>query len=307
MGTVLINNVTPKNPITLIGECIGPCYGSDTSSNLKNYKRGLNSINAGHGRVLEYAEVWFVLQGYSARVIRELYTHIGGAPTRTQASTRYINYGNFDYIVPPSIAKNDLALDRYHMCMEHIQDCIRDLEAWGLPKEDAANVLPLGMTTTVSIRMNARTLISMAEQRLCSRAYWEYRQLMKDIITALGNYSDEWEVLADMMICKCDKCGWCEEEFSCGKYSRKDNVTIVEKDKLQQLKEKQMVSWEDILKKQVPDFEPTKYGSFEPNDWPFGPIVTCNLKDDEEFTSIPLEDCVTTSAPTVLKEDIVWQ
>lgn len=227
MEKVIIKDVTPKNPITLIGEMIGPCYGSDTSDDSKNYKRGLNSILAGHFRVLEYAEVWFVLEGYSARVIRELYTHIGGAPTRTQASTRYIEYGNFDYVIPPTILTDKLAKGRYDFCMGQIQDCIRDLEAWGIPREDAANVLPLGMTTTVSIRMNARTLMSMAEQRLCSRAYREYRLLMRNIISALGKYSEEWKILADMMICKCDKVGWCEEEFSCGRYPEKKDVTVI--------------------------------------------------------------------------------
>lgn len=221
MGKVIIKSTTVKQPITLIGEMIGFCYGSDTSNDEKNYKRGLNSIKAGHGRVLEYAEAWFVLEGYSARVIREFYTHIGGAPTRTQASTRYIEYGNFDYIIPHSIMKDQAAVDRYEYCMEQISDAIKDLEAWGFPKEDAANLLPLGMTTTVSVRMNARTLISMAEQRLCTRAYWEYRELMRDIMNALRDYSDEWATLVDMMKCKCDKCGYCIEEYSCGKQPQK--------------------------------------------------------------------------------------
>lgn len=227
MEKVIIKDVTPKKVITLIGEMIGPCYGSDTSDDGKNYKRGLNSILAGHGRVLEYADVWFILEGYSARVMREFYTHIGGAPTRTQASTRYIEYGNFNYMTPPTISKNGAAKERYDFCMQQIQDCVRDLEACGVPKEDAANVLPLGMTTTVAVRMNARTLISMAEQRFCTRAYQEYRLLMSDIVFALRRYSEEWKTLADMMICKCDKVGWCEEEFSCGKYPKKEDVTVI--------------------------------------------------------------------------------
>lgn len=218
---IIINPVTPVNPITLIGECIGPCYGSDTSNPEKNYKRGLNSVNAGHGRVLEYAETWFTIEGYSARVIRELYTHIGGMPTRTQASTRYIEYGNFDYIIPPKIDKDPFLRDRYMNVMYQISEGIKDLEAWGAPKEDAANLLPLGMTTTVSVRINARTIIDMAAQRLCNRAYWEYRDLMQNLITELSNYSLEWAELMKFAQCKCDKVGYCCEEYSCGKYPKK--------------------------------------------------------------------------------------
>lgn len=230
MGQVIIKNVTPKNPITLIGEMIGPCYESDTSDAKKNYKRGMNSILAGHGRVLEYAEVWFIIDGYSARVVREFYTHIGGAPTRTQASTRYINESNFRYYVPATLenTNREWLLDRYMNTMDNIQDTYQALIDNGIPKEDAANLLPLGMNTTVAIRMNARTLMTMAEQRLCNRAYVEYRQLMRDIISALKEYSEEWHVLCSrIMKCKCDKVCWCEEEFSCGKYPKKQDVMVV--------------------------------------------------------------------------------
>lgn len=92
--------------------------------------------------------------------------------------------------------------------MSEIKYHIKDLEKLGIPIEDISNLLPLGMTTTVSIRMNARTLMNMSEQRLCSRAYWEYRELMKDIIVALGEYSEEWKTIAkEFFKCKCDKCG----------------------------------------------------------------------------------------------------
>ena len=230
MGQVIIKDITPKNPITLIGEMIGPCYGSDTSDSKKNYKRGMNSILAGHGRVLEYADVWFILDGYSARTIRQFYTHIGGAPTRTQASTRYIDEGNFKYYIPFRIenGNKEWLLDRYMDTMNNIQDTYKTLIENGIPKEDAANILPLGMTTTVAVRMNARTLMSMAEQRLCTRAYSEYRQLMRDIIQALKEYSEEWYILCSrIMKCKCDKVGWCEEEFSCGIYPKKQDVVVV--------------------------------------------------------------------------------
>lgn len=230
MGQVIIKNVTPENPITLIGEMIGPCYGSDTSDPAKNYRRGMNSILAGHGRVLEYADVWFIIDGYSARVVRELYTHIGGAPTRTQASTRYINESNFRYYVPATLenTNREWLLDRYMNTMDNIQDTYQALIDNGIPKEDAANLLPLGMSTTVAIRMNARTLMTMAEQRLCNRAYVEYRQLMRDIINALKEYSEEWQILCSkIMKCKCDKVGWCEEEFSCGKYPKKEDIIVV--------------------------------------------------------------------------------
>lgn len=224
MGKVIIDEATPKNPITLAGKMVGPCYGSDTSDDEKNYKRGKNCILDGHGRVFEYMTVWLVLDGYSAKTMRELYTHIGGAPTRTQASTRYISYKGFDYVIPPSIQRNDEAFEKYVDCMANIAETTRILqEKCGIKAEDANMVLPLGMTTVVSCHYNVRTLIEMSHQRLCNRAYWEFRELMKDIMDALSNYSEEWKYLVDTFFKpKCDVYGYCTEKFGCGKYPKRE-------------------------------------------------------------------------------------
>lgn len=195
---VVIDPATPKNPITLAGRMIGVCYNSDTTDDEKNYNRGLKAMRDGHGRVMEYCTVWMTIHDFSAKVMREFYTHIGGAPTRTQASTRYIQYKDFDYVVPPSVYKDERAMQAYHMCMEVIVDTTTLLrEKCGVSKEDANMLLPLGMTTTVSCHFNLRTLSAMAEQRLSERAYWEFRDLMAYIMGALDAYSDEWKTLVD--------------------------------------------------------------------------------------------------------------
>lgn len=222
MGTVVVNENTVKNPITLIGEMAGPCYGSDVSDSEKNYKRGLRCISDGHYRVLEFAETWLVLDGWSAKTIREFYTHIGGAPTRLQASTRYIKYDGFDYYVPPKVMEYSYYRDVYDTAMARVNEAYHELVEAGVPKEDASMLLPFGMTTTVSCRFNARTLMTMAEQRLCARAYHEYRQLMREIIKALSEYSPEWKTICDIFFkCKCDKVECCLESKSCGRWPKK--------------------------------------------------------------------------------------
>ena len=191
MGKVIIQEHTTKNPLQLMGEEAGCCWSADTTDNEKNYKRGKTCLSDGHGRVSEYPQVYMILDGYSARVIREFYTHIGGGPTRLQASTRYIKYGEFDYILPHSIENNPEAKNFYDMVMSDISLAYAKMEEIGVPKEDIANILPLGMTTKIVVRTNLRNLIDMSHQRMCTRAYWEYRQLMKDICEALSAYSEE--------------------------------------------------------------------------------------------------------------------
>lgn len=216
MGKVTIQNQTTKNPISLIGYESGVCYGSDVTNEEKNYKRGLENINSGHGRTFEFPQVYMVLDGYSARLGREFYTHIAGGPTRLQASTRYIDYDHFEFITPPSIKDNAYTNWRYEKCMQEIIGCYEQLENLGIPKEDIANILPLGMTTKIICRTNMRNLIDMSHQRLCNRAYWEFRDLMRDIMKALSEYSEEWDyIVKNYMVPKCVYLGSCPETHSC--------------------------------------------------------------------------------------------
>lgn len=219
MGKVTILPETTLKPITLIGQRAGVCWGADITDADKNYKRGLDCIESGHGRTLEYVNVEMVLDGYSARVIREWYTHIGGAPTRLQASTRYINYGDFEYVIPPKIEADMDLRGTYESTMGVICSAIAELEEYGIPREDAAMLLPLGMSTRVVDKRNLRNLIEMSHQRMCQRAYWEFREMFSDIKDALCLYSDEWaKVIAKTFMPKCKVLGYCTEKHGCGRY-----------------------------------------------------------------------------------------
>ena len=216
MGRIILQEETTKYPIQLIGKEAGICYGADIKDKEKNYNRGLECIKANHGRTLEFPQIYFILDGYSARLGREFYTHIAGGPTRLQASTRYIDYDHFKFITPPSIEDNAYAKWRYEKTMGEILGCYEQLINIGIPKEDIANILPLGMETRIICRTNMRNLIDMSHQRLCNRAYWEFRDLMRDIMKALSEYSEEWDyIVKNYMVPKCVYLGSCPETHSC--------------------------------------------------------------------------------------------
>lgn len=224
MGIITILPETTKNPISLIGMRAGVCWGADTSNAEKNYKRGMDCILANHGRTLEYVNVEMIIDDYSARIIREFYTHIGGSPTRLQASTRYINYEDFSYVIPPKINNNQDARKLYTDAMSFISSICSTLEKmYGIPREDSAMLLPLGMTTKIVDKRNLRNLVDMSRQRMCTRAYWEYRQLFNDICKALRTYSDEWAWIVDnLFVPKCEYLGYCPEKKSCGRKKGKN-------------------------------------------------------------------------------------
>lgn len=220
---VTILNTTTKKPITLIGERAGVCWGADITNEEKNFKRGLDCLKKNHGRVLEFVNVEMVLDKYSARVIREWYTHLGGSPTRLQASTRYINYEDFDYIIPVTVQRTEAAMKLYVKTMEMIAENCHKLETeMNIPREDSAMLLPLGMTTKIVDKRNLRNLIDMSHQRMCTRAFWEFRELFGEVAASLAELDPEWKyIVENYFVPKCAITkGGCPEGKNCflGKY-----------------------------------------------------------------------------------------
>ena len=106
----------------------------------------------------------------------------------------------------------------YKKHMEGIKElCYQFTEEFNIPREDVALFLPLGMETRVVDKRNLRNLMEMSHQRLCTRAYWEYRELMRDICDALKNISEEWKyIVENYFLPKCKIMGYCPEKQSCG-------------------------------------------------------------------------------------------
>ena len=173
------------------------------------------------GGEVHFPQIYIKIEGTSARFCRELYTHIGRSPTRLQASTRYIPYEKgFEYIIPPHIENNKEALKIYNKTMDKIVKAASELKDLGIPREDAANLLPLGMTSTMVMRTNLRMLIDMSKQRMCARALWEFRDFMDLLIKELSAYSDDYKILTEEFFkAKCEDLGYCPEgKNSCGKH-----------------------------------------------------------------------------------------
>ena len=217
---VIIQNYTPKNPISMIGYEAGVCWGADVSNQEKNYKRGLDCIKNEHGRTWEFPDVYATIEGYSAKCLREWYTHIGGSPTRLQASTRYIDYSKgegFKYTTPHTIKEDATLYEEWGLLMANINQSIEYFIANGIPVEDATMALPLAYSSKMVDKRNFRNLVDMSHQRKCTSAYWEYRQLFNDYEQALRNYSEEWNTLCDLFIPKCEYFGFCKENKTCGR------------------------------------------------------------------------------------------
>lgn len=222
-----------KSPISLIGKNAAVCYGKPIEDGYSesDYKRGLACIESGHGRALEYASVDVEVSGYSARCIREVYTHIIGT-TRLQESTRYINMSDFGYFMPKSITNNPKAHMIYVYLMDQVKATYEQLKELDIPVEDCANVLPFGSHSRITFKVNVRSLLHLAEERFCKRAYHEFRDFMRELRATLHSYGigedPEWEEIALMMKPKCLNLGYCPEKKGCGMMiSKKEAMDIL--------------------------------------------------------------------------------
>lgn len=227
---ITIKEYTTKVPLQMIGEFSGICWGANIEDRQKNIKRAWDCIESGHDRTEEFPDIYVVIDGYSAKCLRELYTHIGGSPTRLQASTRYIDYEKkgIDVVIPSSIEKNQDALAVWNSTIETIRGAMRILKDYGIPNEDLTNLLPLAYRSKMVWKVNLRTLVNFFGMRLCNRAYWEIRALAKELKDALSEYSPEWKEIADaLFVPKCVHVGFCTEAKSCHYRPPKSEINIV--------------------------------------------------------------------------------
>lgn len=227
---------TTENPLQKMGYNAGVCWAAPLDDAEKNRKRAISCIKAGHGRVLEYVDVEMVISGASARCLRELYTHIGGSPTRLQSSTRYVSEEQgFGYYIPPKIENNAELKPIYEDGMELIQKTYNSLMARKATKEDAANILPLGMESKMVWKINLRALINFMNRRLCTRALKEIRDLSIEIKNQLAAKNEEWAWIADnLFVPTCEiykyrnpNLVFCPEQQCCGKHKKIEDLNVL--------------------------------------------------------------------------------
>lgn len=102
-----------------------------------------------------------------------------------QRSQRYVKEHNFDYIIPQSIQNNEEALYIYYKCIENIGSAYGSLIKLDIPAEDARFVLPNACETIIDMKVNLRELMHFMNERLCTCAQWEIRELaikMKQLV-----------------------------------------------------------------------------------------------------------------------------
>lgn len=173
---VTLIQATP-NPIETISKIASICYDSDPKNPLGLVK---HLYKNGHHSVFEHIYFTFKIEGVSRACSHQLVRH--RHCSFTQRSQRYCSEDGFDYMCPNSIAEVDTFGD-YHFLMDTITKHYNRLQARGVSNEDARMVLPNACETSLYLSCNLRELIHIANERLCTRAQWEIRDLVKKMVS----------------------------------------------------------------------------------------------------------------------------
>ena len=181
----------------------------------------------GHHSPLEHVSFTFAVEGVSRALTHQLVRH--RIASYSQQSQRYVNLDKtFDYIMPPSIEKNEVTTTVFENAMKdikryydylvdsleesYISNGMNKREANKKAIEDARYVLPNACETKIVFTMNVRTLLHFFEKRCCSRAQWEIRNLANEMLRQCKEISP---ILFSSAGSTCKK-GYCTEgKMSC--------------------------------------------------------------------------------------------
>lgn len=213
------------NPITLQNQCELDSSEETMEKRLKLVKHVLDS---GHTSIAENITFKLLVSGVSKALATQLMRHRAGI-VFAQQSQRYCNLSeSFEYVIPKTIGNNKEALDLFKQTMETLHNVYNTFIGMGIKPEDARAVLPNACCTNFTATVNLRELMHICNERLCSTAQAEIRQLFNIIAFAVKK---ELPFLSDYLVPKCEMLGYCNEseKRSCGRKPLKKDIIINKK------------------------------------------------------------------------------
>lgn len=210
MNTVELIYITP-NAAKKIEEIASVCYDSEPTNDFRIFK---SCMSSGHMSVAEHSDITFKIT-CSRACSHQLVRH--RTAKFTQRSQRYVNEDNFDYYIPNSIKSNNDAYKIYKTAIDTIRSCYKQLTDIDVPAEDARYVLPNACETTIIMTMDFRNFFHFLNERLCTRAQKEIRDVACDMASLAA---EACPVIKPFCVPKCERfdVAFCPERKGCGRH-----------------------------------------------------------------------------------------
>lgn len=216
----------PENVLKIIYTACRTCYSAKLP-----YENYLNApepekmlslikrvIGSGHYSTVEHIQLTFAVQNVSRACTHQLVRH--RHMSFSQKSQRYVREkGEFDYIIPKAIEKNPELLKKFEDFMTETSNLYQEFVENGILAEDARSILPNAAASSMTVSVNLRELIHLANLRLCTRAQYEIRCLVRAMVDEVIK-REPW--LSEYLTPKCERLGYCDEDKSCGRKKTKE-------------------------------------------------------------------------------------
>ena len=210
MNNVELIYITP-NAAQKIENIACVCYDSEPTEDCKIFK---GCMKSGHWSVAEHSDITFKVT-CSRACSHQLVRHRTGK--FTQRSQRYCKEDGFDYYIPQSISNDRQALEIYNDVIHNIQANYKWLLDMGVEAEDARYILPNACETTIFITMDFRNFFHFLNERLCTRAQKEIRNIAKEMARLAV---EACPIIKPYCVPKCESfsIAYCPEHKGCGRH-----------------------------------------------------------------------------------------
>lgn len=205
---ILTHTPDPEKTIATAAKLCYSAVGVDElfeSLSDEKVEKFINMLSSlGHESPFEHVSFTFAIEGVSRALLAQITRHrIASFSVQSQ---RYVDKGDFDYIIPPEIESIPEAKRIFVEAMERDREDYRKLSdvlfekhfADNLEKgmdeksaktaaskkanEDARFVLSNACDTRIIMTMNVRSLYNFFSLRCCNRAQWEIRELACEML-----------------------------------------------------------------------------------------------------------------------------
>lgn len=162
-----------SDPVEAAGRAAGICWNKEEKEDYGSFVKRV--VRKGHESVIEHVSFTFRIEGVSRALTHQLVRH--RIASYSQRSQRFVDEGEFTYVIPPNVEKDEEAKKLFISFMEDSKDLYHRLRDLGIPKQDARFVIPNACESRIYVTMNARSLRNFLRLRLAKDAQWEIRKL----------------------------------------------------------------------------------------------------------------------------------
>lgn len=213
----------------------------------KQWKLVQQVLDSGHLSIAEHVSFTFAIEGISRACSHQLVRH--RHCTFSQQSQRYVEikedltyfnelyYKVFDSNNALTFGKfKDETKEIVSILKKYFTEITDDTATWilygyatclytylhatqveGVKPEDARSILPNVTKTNLVMTLNYRELMHICNERLCTRAQAEIRQLAKLMVEEVKKQDEH---LSQYLVPKCEIDGFCREHKCCGRKPR---------------------------------------------------------------------------------------